>query len=227
MVRKICRFRFTYFQLGLPFYLHAKFSCLFQVYLLRKVLEQKANNINRVYSLITDHFDLCLTKCRTSSESVRHENSYIDSQLKYCYGSSGDMNVEQPPSPVNKTRPLISRIHSQKNYIIDNSLILNYIINLLELRLNNSGISVFERSPRTVNIINIMGPRSTPPLIQSKVDTTFHPYNVPWLNSCYQETLLPGKSVIIHVVARWGLPVILVKYFWKLQYRPIPMERLQ
>ena len=43
------------------------------VYLLRKVLEKKGTNVNRVYSQVNTHFDLCLTLCRTSSESVRHE----------------------------------------------------------------------------------------------------------------------------------------------------------
>ncbi|VDN59381.1 unnamed protein product [Dracunculus medinensis] len=32
-----------------------------------------------------DQFDLCVSKCRTSSDSVRLENRYKDEGLKYCY----------------------------------------------------------------------------------------------------------------------------------------------
>ena len=37
------------------------------------------------FSSITDLFELCLIKCRTSSASVRHENTYKNHRTKHCY----------------------------------------------------------------------------------------------------------------------------------------------
>lgn len=42
---------------------------------------------NVVAASLTDHFDFCLAKCRTSSHSVQHENSYRDPKAKHCYGA--------------------------------------------------------------------------------------------------------------------------------------------
>lgn len=39
-----------------------------------------------VYSSVTDQFELCLTKCRTSSLSVLHQNVYRNARMKFCYG---------------------------------------------------------------------------------------------------------------------------------------------
>lgn len=33
-----------------------------------------------------DSFEFCLAKCRTSSSSVKHENSYPDPRYKHCHG---------------------------------------------------------------------------------------------------------------------------------------------
>ncbi|XP_043193184.1 SREBP regulating gene protein-like [Amphibalanus amphitrite] len=41
---------------------------------------------NLVYSSVTDQFELCLTKCRTSSLSVLHQNVYRNARMKFCYG---------------------------------------------------------------------------------------------------------------------------------------------
>ena len=41
-----------------------------------------------VYASLDDHFDFCLAKCRTSSHSVQHENSYRDPKMKHCYGET-------------------------------------------------------------------------------------------------------------------------------------------
>lgn len=41
-----------------------------------------------VYSNIDDQFELCMTRCRTSSSSVQQENTYRDSVRKHCYGTS-------------------------------------------------------------------------------------------------------------------------------------------
>ncbi|XP_060521356.1 SREBP regulating gene protein isoform X2 [Cylas formicarius] len=56
----------------------------------REVLESilhKATERNSVlFASVTDHFELCLAKCRTNSQSVQHENSYRDPTAKHCYG---------------------------------------------------------------------------------------------------------------------------------------------
>ncbi|XP_005108632.1 SREBP regulating gene protein [Aplysia californica] len=57
--------------------------------LLSKILNK---NLEAPYNLfvteVENPFDLCLAKCRTSSQSVQHENSYRDAHIKYCYGES-------------------------------------------------------------------------------------------------------------------------------------------
>ena len=62
------------------------------------LLQQKSTKTNKQQSStiifrifidsITDYFELCLTKCRTSSASVQHENTYRNPVEKYCYSSS-------------------------------------------------------------------------------------------------------------------------------------------
>lgn len=50
--------------------------------LLGKATEQ--NDV--LFASVMDHFELCLAKCRTNSQSVQHENSYKDPKAKHCYG---------------------------------------------------------------------------------------------------------------------------------------------
>lgn len=59
--------------------------------LLQTVIGKATGNFNLLFGSVKDHFELCLVKCRTSSQSVQHENSYRDARHKYCFG-------EQPPS---------------------------------------------------------------------------------------------------------------------------------
>ena len=65
--------------------------------LLQKVLSQQSAllsnqiNVNRgiqaLFASVSDHFELCLAKCRTSSQSINQSiNSYKNSKLKYCFG---------------------------------------------------------------------------------------------------------------------------------------------
>ncbi|CAL4144055.1 unnamed protein product [Meganyctiphanes norvegica] len=61
--------------------------------LLKKVLGQISEN-SPLYSSVSDHFELCLVKCRTSSQSVQHETLYRDPRAKHCYG-------EGPPQLIN------------------------------------------------------------------------------------------------------------------------------
>ncbi|XP_076029583.1 SREBP regulating gene protein [Oratosquilla oratoria] len=53
--------------------------------LLKKVLGQISEN-SPLYASVSDHFELCLVKCRTSSQSVQHETLYRDPRAKHCYG---------------------------------------------------------------------------------------------------------------------------------------------
>jgi hypothetical protein len=46
------------------------------------------SSLERLFGSIGDQFELCLSKCRTSSLSVQHENTYRDSEYKYCFGSN-------------------------------------------------------------------------------------------------------------------------------------------
>lgn len=66
---------------------HFSFS---QKELLQKVIGKAEQTFHVLLSSISDHFELCLAKCRTSSSSVQHENSYRDPKAKHCYG-------EMPP----------------------------------------------------------------------------------------------------------------------------------
>lgn len=50
-------------------------------------LIQSENSIRLIYMSLRDQFEFCLTKCRTSSESVQHENSYKHPKYKYCYAT--------------------------------------------------------------------------------------------------------------------------------------------
>ncbi|KAK7475021.1 hypothetical protein BaRGS_00033702 [Batillaria attramentaria] len=55
--------------------------------LLRRILKDGLDDTFNVFiSEVKDHFELCLAKCRTSSQSVQHENSYRHPKVKYCYG---------------------------------------------------------------------------------------------------------------------------------------------
>ncbi|XP_039753502.1 SREBP regulating gene protein [Pararge aegeria] len=54
--------------------------------MLEVVLSKLSAEENVLFHTITDDYELCLTKCRTSSHSVLHENSYKDPSLKHCFG---------------------------------------------------------------------------------------------------------------------------------------------
>lgn len=68
-------------------YEHCISCCLLpdKQHLLKTILRKALETYNPIYSSVTDHFELCLTKCRTSSLSVQHENSYKDPNYKHCY----------------------------------------------------------------------------------------------------------------------------------------------
>ncbi|KAH3857672.1 hypothetical protein DPMN_100284 [Dreissena polymorpha] len=58
--------------------------------ILQRILQEARDNKEKLLVSVSDPFELCLAKCRTSSKSVQHENSYRDPSAKYCYG-------EDPP----------------------------------------------------------------------------------------------------------------------------------
>ncbi|EAA12112.5 AGAP000855-PA [Anopheles gambiae str. PEST] len=60
----------------------------------RPILEEvlaKANGRQvALYAEVTDQFELCLTKCRTNSQSVQNENKYRNPEQKHCYGEMSE-----------------------------------------------------------------------------------------------------------------------------------------
>ncbi|XP_014244259.1 UPF0454 protein C12orf49 homolog [Cimex lectularius] len=56
--------------------------------LLQGMLQRAPDTFHVVFASVTDHYELCLAKCRTSSLSVQHENSYIDPSAKHCYNDA-------------------------------------------------------------------------------------------------------------------------------------------
>ena len=60
---------------------------------LQTILTHAAQTNNVLFVSVSDHFELCLAKCRTSSDSVQHENTYRNKENKFCFGS-------QPPPTV-------------------------------------------------------------------------------------------------------------------------------
>lgn len=54
--------------------------------LLEDFLNRAAVAFQNLFMAVEDHFELCLAKCRTSSQSVQHENTYRNPVAKYCYG---------------------------------------------------------------------------------------------------------------------------------------------
>ncbi|KAJ7387045.1 hypothetical protein OS493_004009 [Desmophyllum pertusum] len=57
--------------------------------LLEQILNFGSSVPNVISKSVSDQFELCLVKCRTSSKSVWHENSYKDKTFKHCFGLSG------------------------------------------------------------------------------------------------------------------------------------------
>lgn len=51
-----------------------------------------------------DRFQICLAACRTSSASVRHENTYKDPHSKHCYTVQPLPPPPPPPPPYNHQR---------------------------------------------------------------------------------------------------------------------------
>ncbi|XP_053552806.1 SREBP regulating gene protein-like, partial [Bombina bombina] len=56
--------------------------------LLERFLNRAARAFENLFQAVEDHFELCLAKCRTSSQSVQHENTYRNPIAKYCYGEN-------------------------------------------------------------------------------------------------------------------------------------------
>ena len=67
-----------------------------------RVLNEAMTLKNLLLLSVSDHFELCLAKCRTSSSSVRHENVYINPENKYCFMRG---NGHPPPSPNDREKP--------------------------------------------------------------------------------------------------------------------------
>lgn len=57
--------------------------------MLEQVLGKATAQNNVLFASVSDHYELCLAKCRTNSQSVQHENSYKDPKAKHCFGEFG------------------------------------------------------------------------------------------------------------------------------------------
>ena len=57
--------------------------------LLNRLVSEKKSPVFKIFiASISDYFELCLTKCRTSSASVQHENTYRNPAAKHCYSDN-------------------------------------------------------------------------------------------------------------------------------------------
>eukprot|EP00117_Sycon_ciliatum_P002082 scpid91074/ scgid1292/ UPF0454 protein C12orf49 len=52
----------------------------------RSMVQRLRAALSPLYLAVHEQFEFCTSKCRTSSQSVRHENTYRDPMFKYCYG---------------------------------------------------------------------------------------------------------------------------------------------
>lgn len=66
---------------------------------LQQILTAAAENNDVLFVSVSDHYELCLAKCRTSSSSVQHENTYRNRLVKFCYG-------KDPPPTLGSPAPL-------------------------------------------------------------------------------------------------------------------------
>lgn len=66
---------------------------------LMSVLNEASALSNLLLLSVSDQFELCLAKCRTSSRSVQHENLYIDPRMKYCYSKGPVLTTTSSNSP--------------------------------------------------------------------------------------------------------------------------------
>uniref|UniRef100_A0A2M4AVU1 SREBP regulating gene protein n=1 Tax=Anopheles triannulatus TaxID=58253 RepID=A0A2M4AVU1_9DIPT len=76
---------------------------------MRPVLEEvlaKANGRQvALYATVVDQFELCLTKCRTNSQSVQNENKYRNPEQKHCYGEINEAWLSSSENDGNKVIP--------------------------------------------------------------------------------------------------------------------------
>jgi len=66
---------------------------------LQQILNRAAESNNVLFVSVSDHFELCLAKCRTSSSSVQHENTYRNKMNKFCYGKNPPPTVGSSSKP--------------------------------------------------------------------------------------------------------------------------------
>lgn len=79
--------RFCYVNLEVALIIFA-YIFFFQKDVLESILKKATEQNNVLFASVSDHFELCLAKCRTNSQSVQHENSYKDPKSKHCYGET-------------------------------------------------------------------------------------------------------------------------------------------
>lgn len=83
--------------------------CSILLPLQRPILEEvlaKANGRQvALYATVVDQFELCLTKCRTNSQSVQNENKYRNPEQKHCYGEINEAWLSSSENEGSKVIP--------------------------------------------------------------------------------------------------------------------------
>ena len=92
--KKVC---ISHYSIVLTHQFHSR-KPSFQKPVLMNVLNEASALKNILLLSVTDHFELCLAKCRTSSRSVQHENVYINPVDKHCFVKGPQTTTSQEPS---------------------------------------------------------------------------------------------------------------------------------
>ncbi|XP_058063753.1 SREBP regulating gene protein [Anopheles bellator] len=70
--------------------------------ILEAVLAKAIGRQVALYATVVDQFELCLTKCRTNSQSVQNENKYRNPEQKHCYGEMNEAWLPANEKNINK-----------------------------------------------------------------------------------------------------------------------------
>lgn len=63
-------------------------------------MEKATRRQMTIFASVRDNFELCLAKCRTDSNSVKHENKYKDPKAKHCFGKTEPGDQKEGDSSV-------------------------------------------------------------------------------------------------------------------------------
>lgn len=91
--------------------------------LIRKVVSSETSSSSTFLSHLKDPFDFCLAKCRTSSKSVLHENSYRDPKTKHCFATESVMKTLQSKVSLSTTSSSSSFMSEHSVVILDSPVV--------------------------------------------------------------------------------------------------------